>query len=174
MENEHRVALIVAVAENRAIGKDNDLIWFLPRDLKFFKDTTQGHAVIMGRMNYLSIPEKYRPLPGRKNIVVTRNEEFQAPGCDVVTSIEAGIQLAVESGETTPFIIGGGQIYSYVLDHQLVDDLYITRVHASFDADIFFPDVAWDDWELSWEEHHDVDHRHPHAFTFRHFVRKAD
>tara|TARA_Y100000782_G_scaffold115604_1_gene161405 strand:- start:9251 stop:9769 length:519 start_codon:yes stop_codon:yes gene_type:complete len=166
MSKKITVSLIAAVAENAAIGKDNDLIWYLPRDLKFFKDTTAGHAVIMGRRNYHSIPEKYRPLPGRENIVVTFQEAFAAPGCKVTNSVEEAIELAIKDGDEEPFIIGGGQIYKYALEQDLVDRLYITRVHESFDGDTFFPSYDESKWQLVWSEKHDPDHRHKYGFTF--------
>ena len=160
------VSLIVAVAENGVIGKDNDLIWFLPKDLKYFKDTTQNHFVIMGRKNYLSIPEKYRPLKDRTNVIVTRQEDYQAPGCEVVSSIEEGIALALKNQDAEPFIIGGGQIYDYALKHNLVDKMYITHVHQAFEGDTFFPEFDANDWELISEEKQEADHRNSIDFTF--------
>ncbi len=161
-----KVSIIVAVAANRAIGKDNDLIWYLPRDLKFFKDVTAGHHVIMGRKNFLSIPEKYRPLPNRTNVVVTRNKDYTAEGCVVVHSIEEGLAAAKASGEDNAFIIGGGQIYQNAIDLNLVDEMYITEVHESFDADVFFPEIDRSVWKEVWREAHPQDDRHLHAYTF--------
>ena len=106
MEKESVVSLIVAVSDNGVIGKDNDLIWYLPQDLKYFKDTTAGHTVIMGRKNYHSIPEKYRPLPKRDNVVVTFQPNFDAPGCKVVNSVEEALTYAKEAGDSEQFIIG--------------------------------------------------------------------
>ena len=99
-----KVSLIVAVSENGVIGKDNDLIWHLPKDMKFFKDTTLGHHVIMGRKNFESIPEKYRPLPNRTNIVITRQSDYTAEDCVVVNSVEAALEIAKQNGDTKPFI----------------------------------------------------------------------
>ena len=161
-----KIALIVAIAENYVIGKDNDLIWYLPKDLKYFKDTTENRTVIMGRKNYLSIPEKYRPLKNRTNVIVTRQEQFDAPNCVVKNSIEEAIEFALESGDSNPFIIGGGQIYQYVLDHELVDEMYITWIHDQFEGDTFFPKFDFNKWELISEEKHEPDHRNKHAFTF--------
>ena len=110
------VSLIVAVSENKVIGKDNDLVWHLPTDMKFFKDTTKGHFVIMGRRNYESIPHKYRPLPNRTNVIVTRQDNYKAEGCLVVNSVEEAIKLAQKSGDKEPFVIGGGQIYKHAIE----------------------------------------------------------
>ena len=105
-----KVSIIVAIAHDNVIGKNNDLVWHLPKDMKFFMDSTLNHYVIMGRRNYDSIPEKYRPLKNRTNVVVTRNTDFQAPDCVVVSSIQQGIEAAQENGDKECFIIGGGQI----------------------------------------------------------------
>ena len=110
-----KVALIVAIDAERGIGKNNDLMWHLPNDMKFFKETTQNQIVVMGRKNYDSIPEKYRPLPNRLNVVLTRNEDFQAPDCEVFTSLEACFEHFKNETERTVFIIGGGEIYKMAL-----------------------------------------------------------
>lgn len=168
------VSLIVAVAENGAIGKNNDLIWYLPKDLHYFKSKTKGHTVIMGRKNYFSIPEKYRPLPGRDNVVVTFQEQLEAPGCEVVNSVEEALKIARQKNDNEPFIIGGGQIYRYALEHNLVDRMYITRVHQSFDGDTFFPEVDFSHWQLIDREDHKADHRHKYDFSFCIWDRKPD
>lgn len=169
------VSLIVAVAEgSHVIGKDNDLIWYLPKDLKYFKDTTENHHVIMGRKNYLSIPEKYRPLKGRTNIVVTRKSAYEAKGSLVMNSVESAIDYALRNGDTEPFIIGGGQIYKYVLDNDLVDRMYITWIHDSFEGDTFFPEFDVAQWKLTSEERHEPDHRNKHAFTFAVYDKVED
>ncbi len=167
-----KVSLIVAIAENHVIGKDNDLIWFLPRDLKYFKDITAGHCVIMGRKNYFSIPEKYRPLPGRTNIVVTRQKNVVSDkGVIVVNSVEKAIKIAFDTGDDEPFVIGGGQIYNYVLSNDLVHKMYVTHVHESFDGDTYFPAVDWKKWRKISETRVEPDHRHPYAFTFAVYER---
>ncbi len=168
-----KVSLIVAVASNGVIGKDNDLIWYLPRDLNYFKRTTQGHAVIMGRRNYESIPEKYRPLPGRTNIVVTRQNEYEAPGCKVVNSLESALALANEIDDDEPFIIGGGQIYKESLQENIVNRLYITEVHADFEGDTYFPCIDEDVWEEVTREHHPADARHAFAHSFVVYDKRA-
>ena len=125
-------SLIAAVAENRVIGKDNALIWHLPNDMNYFKETTLNHHVIMGRKNYISIPEKYRPLPNRTNIVLSKQECYHEEDCIVFNSIESAIAFARNNKETEVFIIGGGQIYKEALKKNLVDRIYITHVKHSF------------------------------------------
>ncbi len=141
------VSLIVAVANNNVIGKDNGLIWHLPKDMAFFKATTLNHYIITGRKNYESIPEKYRPLKDRTNIVVTRKKDYKAIGCEIKNSIVAAIDLARKNGETECFIIGGGQIYQAVLENNLVDQMYITHVLEEFEGDTFFPDFDTTKWD---------------------------
>ena len=121
------VSLIVASSENGVIGKDNDLIWHLPNDMRFFKDTTLNHHVIMGRKNFESIPHKYSPLPNRTNIIITRQTDYKADGCVVVNSLEAALEIAKENGDKEPFIIGGGEIYKLALETNLVDKIYLTK-----------------------------------------------
>ena len=146
------VALIVAVAENGVIGKDNDLIWHLPKDMRFFKETTIGHHVIMGRKNFESIPHKYRPLTDRTNIVITRQLGFKAEGCIVVNSVVAALDIAKNNGDTEPFIIGGGQIYKISLEQNLVDRIYLTKIHHTFDGDTFFPELNSEWKEINRED----------------------
>lgn len=165
------VSLIVAVSENNVIGKDNDLAWVLPLDLKYFKDTTQNHHVIMGRKNFDSIPEKYRPLPNRINIVVTRNKNYSAEGSIIVDSVEKAIEIAEKAEDNEPFIIGGGQIYKYALENNLVSKIYLTKVHAKVEGDTFFDDLS-DEWELKSSIKNKADHRHAFDFTFLIFEKK--
>ena len=141
-----KVSIIAAVADNRAIGKDNDLIWRLPRDMRYFKESTEAHHVIMGRMNYESIPHKYRPLPNRPNIIITRQQAYDAPDCQVVSSIPQALDIARIAGEEEAFIIGGGQIYRLALEMDVVDVMYITHVHGRPEADIFFPEFEMAKW----------------------------
>lgn len=165
-----KVSLIAAVAENGAIGKDNDLIWHLPDDLKFFKKTTGGKPVIMGRKNYESIPAKFRPLPNRQNIVITRHAEYRAPGCAVVPSLDAAFDQAENAEEV--FIIGGGQIFDLVFERGVVDQIYITEVHHSFDGDVFFPDFDLSKWKKKVLSTHPKDEKHDYAFTFTVYTKK--
>lgn len=158
------VSLIVAVAQNGVIGKDNDLVWQLPDDMQYFKDTTKGHAIITGRRNYESIPEKYRPLPNRTNIVVTRQPDYHAPGAIVVNSIEKALEFAKQNNDSEPYIIGGGQIYSASLEQKLVNCMHITWVEGDFEGDTFFPEIDLTEWTLISESIHHADDKHSHAF----------
>jgi dihydrofolate reductase len=153
------------VAANSVIGKDNDLAWHLPSDMAFFKKTTAGRTVIMGRRNYESIPEKYRPLPGRPNIVISRNKDYRAPGSRTATSIKDALETAKNSGEQHTFIIGGGEIYRLALSENVVDDMYITHVHAEVEGDTHFPQMDEDKWQGTALFEHKADERHDHAFT---------
>ena len=160
-----KVSLIVAVAENGVIGKDNDLIWDLPKDMRFFKETTLGHYVIMGRKNYESIPERFRPLPNRTNVVITRQSDYQAEGCVVVNSLENALELAQHNGDDEPFIIGGGQIYKLALERNLVDKIYLTKVHYSFEGDTFFPELSAE-WKEIDRIDHQADEKNNYNFSF--------
>lgn len=141
------VSIIAAVAKNNVIGKDNNLIWHLPKDMKFFMNTTLNHNIIMGRKNFESIPHKFSPLKNRTNIIVTRNNKLKIASCIVVKSIEDGIAYAKKNGETECFIIGGGQIYKLALGNDLVDRMYITHIEKEFDGDTFFPNIDYNLWE---------------------------
>lgn len=139
------ISIIVAVANNNVIGKDNTLIWHLPADMKFFKEKTTGHCIITGRKNYESIPEKFRPLPNRTNIVITRNKNYSAPGAIVVDSIEKAIQKAKETSDNEIFIIGGAEIYKQSI--HLCDRIYLTQIHHTFEGDAFFPELLNSQWK---------------------------
>lgn len=141
-----KVSIIAALGKNREIGKNNDLIWHLPKDMKFFTETTTPHYVIMGRKNYESIPDKYSPLKNRVNVIVTRQEGYKADNCVVVSSVEEGIELARFEGDTECFIIGGGQIYAHSLKNDLADRMYLTHINEDFDADTFFPEFDPENW----------------------------
>jgi dihydrofolate reductase len=137
------ISLIVAAAENNVIGKDNQLIWRLPADMAFFKQKTTGHTIIMGRKTHESMG---RPLPNRTNIIISRNKEFTAPGCQVVSSLEEALQKAAAIAEEEAYIIGGAEIYRQAL--KMADKIYLTRVHASFEGDTFFPEITPDEWTM--------------------------
>jgi dihydrofolate reductase len=164
------VSLIVAVSDNGVIGKDNDLIWHLPKDMKFFKDTTLGHHVIMGRRNFESIPHKYSPLPKRTNVVITRQPNYKADGCIVVKSIERALEIAEENGDQEPFIIGGGQIYNIALENKLVDKVYLTKIYHSFDGDTFFPKLN-SEWKESGRIDCKADDKHDYDYSFLTFEK---
>lgn len=166
-----KVSLIVAVAENNVIGKDNDLIWHLPKDMAFFKSTTLNHYIVTGRKNYESIPSKYRPLKDRVNIVVTRQKDYQEKDIVVTNSIESAIKIAKENNEQECFIIGGGQIYKSVLEHDLIDQMYITHVHETFDGDTFFPEFNRYDWNEEVLLTHLKDDKNKHTFTIKKYIK---
>ena len=152
------IALIVAIDQNNAIGKDNQLLWHLPKDLSFFKNVTSGNAIIMGRKTFESIG---KALPNRRNIVISTQKDLQYAGAEITSSLNAAIELV---GNADCYIIGGGSIYQQSLT--LVDRLYITKVAAKFDADTFFPTINWDEWTLVSKEDHPADEKHAYAFSF--------
>ena len=168
-----KVSLIVAVSQNGVIGKDNDLIWNLPKDMKFFKETTLDHHVIMGRKNFESIPHKFRPLPNRTNVVVTKQADYFAKDCIIVNSIEDGLNIARENGDKEPFIIGGGQIYKIALKKKLVDKIYLTKVHHSFEGDTFFPELT-SEWEERSRINCFADEKHSYDYSFLTFEKKSN
>jgi len=161
---EMTISMIAALARNGTIGKANDLPWHLPDDMKFFMQTTKGHHVIMGRKNYESLPEKFRPLPNRTSIVVTRQRDYKAPGCTVVHHLEEGIKMAEKNEEQELFIIGGSEIYK--LGMPFADKLYLTEIDADIEGDTFFPLYKKEDWHEISRQHHDADDRHQYAFDF--------
>lgn len=156
------VSAIVAAAENNVIGSDNEIPWYLPTDLKYFKKTTLNHHVIMGRKSFQSIGN---PLPKRTNIIVTRDPFFMASGCAVVHSIEEALKMAKANGEEEAFIIGGGQIYRQSM--HLLDKIYLTEVHATVEGEVFFPAINEQEWREVSREPHPADERNEHPFTFR-------
>ena len=160
-----KVSLIVAVSQNGVIGKDNDLIWHLPKDMRFFKDTTMDHHVIMGRKNFESIPHKFRPLPNRTNIVITRQSDYKAEDSIVVNSVEESLKVAKSNAENEAFIIGGGQIYKLALEANLIDRIYLTKIHHSFDGDTFFPELS-SDWEEIKREDCVADEKNKYNYSF--------
>lgn len=162
------VAMIVAAGEDNAIGKGHDMLWHLPDDFKFFKKTTEGHPVVMGRKTIESLG---KPLKNRSNIVVTHNQDFEQEGTVVKHSLDEALSHAKSLHDEEIFIIGGGQIYKLGL--LLANKVYLTRVHAEFpEADVFFPELPANEWQLVEEENHPADERHAYAFTFQVFVRK--
>lgn len=157
------IAIIVAIAENYAIGKNNDLLWHISNDLKRFKKITSGNPVVMGKKTFFSLP--IRPLPNRKNIVITDTPGEIIDGCTMAYSIDDAVEK-MDDGKTN-FIIGGGSVYAQFLP--LADKLYLTRVHKDFDADVFFPEINFEAWEKVFEEPH-IDEELP--YTFQEFIRK--
>lgn len=159
------LSIIVALAENNVIGKDNRLIWHLPRDLKHFKETTSGHYIIMGRKTFES---NGRPLPNRTNVIITRDRNYTAEGCVIVHSFEEAIKEAKNDSEA--FIIGGGKIYERALP--LVDRIYLTKIHHSFEGDTFFPAINMDEWELTDQRDFEVDEKNRYPFSILVLDRK--
>ena len=164
------ISSIVSVSLNHVIGKDNKLVWNLATDTKFFKDTTSGHHIIMGRRNYDSIPEKWRPLPNRTNIVVTRQKDLTLEGCQVVHSIQEGLDLAEKNGEKETFIIGGGEIYKQSMD--MVDKIYYTMVMAEVEGDTFFPEIDPDIWIEETRKSYYADEKNEYDFDIIEYIRK--
>ena len=163
-------SLIVAMGNNREIGKNNDLLWHLPMDMRFFKDTTEGHIVVMGRKNWDSIPERFRPLSNRENIVLTRNSTLKLDGATVFSSL-SDVYQAYEKDERICFIIGGAQVYQLALEKEDIDELYITHVDADFDADTFFPAIDLSTWQSEVLFHHEKDQKHPYSFVVKRYWR---
>ena len=158
------ISIIVAISKNQVIGKNNQLIWHLPKDMKFFMDTTMDTVVIMGRKNYESIPKKYRPLKNRKNIIITRNKTYKAEGCTIVNSIDESLKVVNNIENKEIFVIGGGEIYKKFLEKGLIDRMYITHIDQYFDGDTFFPEINYESWK-SFEIHdHTKDEVNPHDF----------
>ena len=159
------ITIIVAAAENNAIGKNNNLIWSLPDDLKRFKRLTSGHCIIMGRKTFDSFPGL---LPNRKHIVISKKSKSYFPGeVTVVNNFEDAIKATNE--DENPFIIGGGQIYNIAMKY--CDIIELTRVHEEFEADTFFPKINKDEWQLISEEKHEMDERHEYSFTYKTYLK---
>ena len=161
-ERRTRIAYVVAMDDNRLIGRDNGLPWRLPDDMRWFREKTIGKPCILGRKTYDSLPARFRPLPGRLNIVVTRNPDYDAPGAVVVHSVDDALRAAGDVDEV--IIVGGADLFRELL--LIVDRLYLTRVHGAAEGDVYFPDVATDGWREVYRDHHPADDRHPFAFTW--------
>ncbi|MCF8282058.1 MAG: dihydrofolate reductase [Bacteroidales bacterium] len=156
------VSAIVATARNLVIGHENQIPWYLPADLKYFKKMTTGHHVIMGRKSFQSIG---RPLPNRTNVIITRDLFFVATGCTIVHSLEEALELAEANGETEAFIIGGGEIYHKSWPY--LDRLYLTEVDTEPEGDVFFPAVNEMEWRELSSEAHPADEKNEFGFVFR-------
>ena len=152
------VTIVVAIAENYAIGKNNQLLWHMPADLKHFKQITSGHTVIMGRRTYDSVG---KPLPNRRNIIITR-QDISIPGCEVVKSVDEALELC--AGEEEVFIVGGAEIYKLAMDQ--TDRIYLTIIHHSFDADTVFPEIDYMQWKETAREDHPADEKHKYSYSF--------
>lgn len=157
--------MIAAAAENKALGKNNQLVWHLPNDFKRFKNLTTGHYIIMGRKTFESFP---KPLPNRTHIIITRQSNYQAEGCIVVDSIEKAIEECPK--EEDAFIIGGGEIYQLAMPFS--DKIELTVVHHNFDADAFFPEIKLDEWDLINSDFQAKDEKHLYDYSFNTYIRK--
>lgn len=160
-------ALVVAASTNNVIGKDNQLIWHLPNDLKFFKNTTWGFPTIMGRKTYEALN---KPLPGRTNIVITRNPGWKADGVTTAGSLDDAIAKGYETNAKQIFIIGGGEIFAQSVP--IADSIYITRVHATLEGDAFFPEIDEDKWALVSNEDFPADEKHAYPYSFQLWKKK--
>lgn len=158
------LSIVVAVAENNVIGNGNQLPWRLPDDLKRFKALTMGKPIMMGRKTFTSIG---RPLPGRTNIVVSRQSGLQCEGCVVAGSLQQALDAAGAASEV--MVIGGEQIYREILSK--TDLIYLTRVHAQVAGDAYFPEIVWEDWIEVQSDYHPADDRHAYAFSFLKLAR---
>ncbi len=160
------VSLIVAMSANRVIGRDGDLPWHLPGDLRHFKKTTMGHHLIIGRATW---DEVGKPLPGRTMVVITRNRRFRADNVLVAHSVDEAVALARDDDE--PFIGGGAEIYRQALEAGIVDRLYITRIHADIAGDTFFPAIDLDNWLLADRVDHPADEKNEFPYSFERYDR---
>lgn len=154
--------IIAAKSDNNVIGKDNDLVWYMPADLKFFKNKTKGKFVIMGRKTFASIGNK--PLPGRPTIIVTRSPEFKAEGCWVVNDIDKAFTIAEQEGQGEVFILGGAQIYEKTIG--TADKMFITEIKSTFEGDAFFPEIDMGRWKEVHREEFGPDDKNKYAYAF--------
>ena len=164
------ISLVVAASENNAIGKNNQLLWHLPKDMKFFKNVTWAMPVVMGRKTFESMGSK--PLSGRKNIVITRKPDWKAEGISVVNSLDGAVALARDLNYKEIFVIGGGEIYMTAFAG--ADKIYMTRVHAELEGDTYFPVIEKDDWALVNNTDNAADEKHAHPFSFQLWQRKSN
>jgi len=163
--NNLKITLIVAASENNAIGKDNQMLWHLPDDFKYFKRNTVGHSIVMGRRTFESIG---KALPERRNIVVTRDQDWVVEDVDVANSIDDVMKYCRDEREI--YIIGGANLYKQTLP--LAEKVLLTRVHTVINGDAYFPELSDEEWGLSHQEYHPKDDRHAYDFTFEVWERK--
>ncbi|MEO9967727.1 MAG: dihydrofolate reductase [Reichenbachiella sp.] len=167
-----KIALIAAMSKNRVIGINNDLPWHLPDDMKYFMETTKGHVVIMGRKNYDSLPKKFKPLPNRTNLILTRQHGYKIDGCTVFNDIDQAYDFAQSLGEQELFVIGGGQIYEMAMER--ADVIFLTEINAEIEnGEVFFPKMGAEWKEIS-RIHHTADDRHKYSFDFVKYEKEKD
>lgn len=159
------IIMIAAVAENNALGKNNELVWHLPNDFKRFKALTTNHYIIMGRKTFESFP---KPLPNRTHVIITRQKDYNPEGCIVVDSIEKALAACPE--EEDSYVIGGGEIYNLALP--FADIIEITKVHHTFEADTFFPTINKNEWQLVEAETNLKDEKHQYDYTYETYIKK--
>jgi len=164
-----KCSIVVAASKNWVIGRNNDLIWQLPRDLRFFMQLTMGMPILMGRKTFESLGCK--PLKGRHHIIISRSFEFSHEQVSVFSKIEQGIEWARNGGYKELFITGGGTIYEYCLNNDLIDKVFLTTVQEDFEGDTFFKGFNKNDWRLISSAHYAQDEKNAHAMTFQQFVR---
>ncbi|WPP48249.1 dihydrofolate reductase [Catalinimonas niigatensis] len=160
-------SIIAAKSDNGVIGKENDLVWHMPADLKFFKSTTRDHYVIMGRKTFESMNG---PLPHRTHIIITRHPDYQVEGCFVVDNIPEAFKIAEEHQQKEVFILGGAEIYRQTINK--ADKMYITEIKASFEGDAFFPEIDLNYWKEHRREEHEPDAKNPHPYAFVEYLKK--
>ncbi len=161
-----KISLVVAASENNAIGKDNQLLWHLPNDLKFFKNTTWGMPVIMGRKTFESVS---KVLPGRFNVVITTQTDWNFEGVIVASSLQDALDKAASTNCKEAFIIGGGEIYKQSME--MANTIFLTRVHTTIDGDTFFPEIDETKWELVSNEDFEMDEKHAFNYSFQKWVK---
>ena len=159
------VSLVAAAAENNVIGKNNTLPWCMPADMKFFKNLTMGHTVVMGRKTYESMG---KPLPGRKNIIITRNKDYKAEGCVVLSSFSDVLEHC--KAESEIYVIGGAEIFHQQMNS--ADKIYLTRIHHSFEGDAYFPDIDMNEWAEAKRTDFSADEKNHYNYSFIEFSRR--
>ncbi|MDN5203187.1 dihydrofolate reductase [Fulvivirgaceae bacterium BMA10] len=160
-------SIIAAKSNNNVIGKNNDLVWHMPADMKYFMNKTKGHYVIMGRKTFESLG---KPLPGRPTIIITRKKGYKVENCWVVPTIEEAFKIAEDEGQQHVFILGGAQIYKQTMD--VADNMFITEIKGEFEGDAFFPAIDHNKWKEASREEHQPDERNKYPYAFVEYVRK--
>lgn len=166
-----KISLIVAIDSEGGIGKNNDLMWHLPTDMQFFKNTTKNQIVVMGRKNFDSIPEKFRPLPNRLNAILTRNKNFFADNCLIFNSFDACLSYFRDEVERRIFIIGGGEVYRMALESEFLKEMFITHIDGVFGADTFFPEFDASNWTKIEIGRQEKNTEHSHEFKIVHYSK---
>jgi dihydrofolate reductase len=160
-----RISYIFAMDRNRVIGKDNQLPWRIPADLKFFKETTMGHTIVMGRKTYESIG---KPLPGRTNVIMTQNPDYKVEGCEIVHTIE---ELLERYGEEEIIVTGGSELFRLFMPY--VSKMYITSIEHEFEGDTWFPEINEDEWQMTWREQGIKDEKNPYTYYFQIYEKRV-